>query len=353
MSRNLAVKVEGLERAYSRLLSVERDLHGACRLTTLSPDQDTAEIEVYLLHYRRGEEFPRSTRRVHRFRISHTRGSDGRRPVFVLEAKRLRRRVYELRLSRDGRSIDAATIHIPRSRRGLFVIPLLLLLVAGSVALVGRCTGGERSAVASSGSEEETGRSIRRDTTRPEAETPRTDSTPPRSTSPQSTTADEGAPVPENSPLSQELPDRTGQSAAPDDTPSSASIDQNRSIADTAPPDEVIVPATENQTVYFRPDSVSLTPEGRRVLNSLRERLTGREVETIIVEGHTALYGNEAGREMISTGRVRSVVEYLNLPAGMSIDRKAYGASRPVTRATEEQQLNRRAEIIVTYRRDE
>ncbi|MFP4153295.1 MAG: OmpA family protein [Alkalispirochaeta sp.] len=352
MSRNLAVKVEGLERAYSRLLSVERDLHGACRLTTLSPDQDTAEIEVYLLHYRRGEEFPRSTRRVHRFRISHTRGSDGRRPVFVLEAKRLRRRVYELRLSRDGRSIDAATIHIPRSRRGLFVIPLLLLLVAGSVALVGRCTGGERSAVASSGSEEDTGRSIRRDTTRPEAEAPDTDSTPPRSTSPQSTTADEGAPAPENSALSQEPPERTGRSAA-DDTPSSSSIDQNGSIADTAPPDEVIVPATENETVYFRPDSVSLTPEGRRVLDSLRERLTGWEAETITLEGHTALYGNEAGREMISTGRVRSVLEYLNLPAGMSIDRRAYGATRPVTRATEEQQLNRRVEIIVTYRRDE
>ncbi|MFW5795783.1 MAG: OmpA family protein [Alkalispirochaeta sp.] len=351
MSRNLAVKVEGLERAYSRLLSVERDLHGACRLTTLSPDQDTAEIEVYLLHYRRGEEFPRSTRRVHRFRISHTRGSDGRRPVFVLEAKRLRRRVYELRLSRDGRSIDAATIHIPRSRRGLFVIPLLLLLVAGSVALVGRCTGGERSAVASSGSEEDTGRSIRRDTTRPEAEAPDTDSTPPRSTSPQSTTADEGAPAPENPALSQEPPERTGRSA--DDTPSSSSIDQNGSIADTAPPDEVIVPATENETVYFRPDSVSLTPEGRRVLDSLRERLTGWEAETITLEGHTALYGNEAGREMISTGRVRSVLEYLNLPAGMSIDRRAYGATRPVTRATEEQQLNRRVEIIVTYRRDE
>jgi outer membrane protein OmpA-like peptidoglycan-associated protein len=95
-----------------------------------------------------------------------------------------------------------------------------------------------------------------------------------------------------------------------------------------------------------------LTSEGRRVLDSLSEELSSGEIITITVEGHTALYGNEAGREMISTGRVRSVLEYLDLPDGVPVERRAYGATRPVSRAAEEQQLNRRAEIIVTYRRD-
>jgi len=322
MSRILAVKVERLDRTFTPLVAAKRDIRGACRLTTLSPDQETAEIEVYLLDYRRGASSPRSTRRVHRFRVSHTRGSDGQRPVFVLEAKRLRRRIFELRLSRDGRPIDAATVRVPPSRRAALAVPLLLLLAAATAAIVGRCTGGDQSqpAPVAVGNTRNGDRPV--DPPRPPAERPPAE-TPATGTTPQP---------------------RSASSPSEDSTPKG---NENAPVAET------IVRETVRETVYFLPDSVALTSDGRRTLDSFRERLGTGEIITITIEGHTALYGNEAGREMISTGRIRSVVEYLDLPEDLSVERRAYGATRPVSRAAEEQQLNRRAEIIATYRRGE
>ncbi|MFA7567501.1 MAG: hypothetical protein WCY01_10775, partial [Alkalispirochaeta sp.] len=79
-------------------------------------------------------------------------------------------------------------------------------------------------------------------------------------------------------------------------------------------------------------------------------------IGAVIVEGHTALFGSEAGREQISSGRIQAVLTYAE-NAGWSPKeppiRRVLGASAPVTRSQDDQHLNRRAEITVTYREDD
>ncbi len=68
----------------------------------------------------------------------------------------------------------------------------------------------------------------------------------------------------------------------------------------------------------------------------------------VMVEGHSAPFGSEAGREEISRGRAERVAEYLathGWPSSIPLDVVWRGAEQPVTLDPESQYLNRRVEI--------
>ena len=91
-------------------------------------------------------------------------------------------------------------------------------------------------------------------------------------------------------------------------------------------------------------------------MSELVSELEPHTVVSVVVEGHTALFGNEAGREMISVGRIEAVTQYLESYVALdeeTLEARVVGALEPVTTATAQQELNRRAEVSVTFRRDE
>jgi outer membrane protein OmpA-like peptidoglycan-associated protein len=103
--------------------------------------------------------------------------------------------------------------------------------------------------------------------------------------------------------------------------------------------------------IQFMPDSAEL-PEAEKVkLRELAAVLSRFTDVDLLVTGYTALAGNEAGRERISTERARVVANFLR-SSGLrseSITVRGHGARKPLgDNATEEgRAINRRVEITV------
>lgn len=100
--------------------------------------------------------------------------------------------------------------------------------------------------------------------------------------------------------------------------------------------------------VYFNPESASLTDDTLEALSDIADRLSGHDLQ-VRVDGHTAIAGSMEGRVQLSRRRAEAVREYL---VGEGIDPErfselnAFGAARPVTRDLDDQDRNRRVEII-------
>lgn len=341
MPRFLGVKLQRARRPYSRLVNVGDAKEGVSRVTTLSPRQERAEIEVYLLSTpRRSSLPPREVALLHRFSVPGTRRDDETRPILLVRARRVHGRRYELVVTADGRRIDAQTVTVPR-RRGA-----LIAGVAGVVAIIGLASllmiglfaprdGGPTAPVAT---QTEANRAPAA------AQTESTESAEPTESAAAAESSDDPEPPPNREPIS--------ESEGPAATGSAESTDSQEAVeVEAATEVEAALPETRRETVYFFPDSVALTRSGRGTLDELLTFLADHDVEEIVVEGHTALFGNEAGRAMISTGRIDAVRAYLRtngVSPNTPIRERPRGAEAPVTRADDQQHLNRRAEIIVT-----
>jgi outer membrane protein OmpA-like peptidoglycan-associated protein len=120
-----------------------------------------------------------------------------------------------------------------------------------------------------------------------------------------------------------------------------------------APPEEPApAPVTETVTVYFEPNRSRLIDEARDTLDTLLSILEEFEELSVRIEGHCALRGSEQGRIELSDERSAAVRRYLRdsgwTPEG-ALEVEGYGGQRPVTLSEEDQYLNRRVEITVTY----
>jgi outer membrane protein OmpA-like peptidoglycan-associated protein len=107
----------------------------------------------------------------------------------------------------------------------------------------------------------------------------------------------------------------------------------------------------EEFTVYFGPDDSVLQPAERDKLIRVAELLAPYPGNRIIISGHTALAGTEAGRERISRERAQAVRDFLvvcGLEAGR-IETFWYSARQPAASnsSNEGRARNRRVEIIV------
>jgi len=104
--------------------------------------------------------------------------------------------------------------------------------------------------------------------------------------------------------------------------------------------------------IRFQPDSARMLPGEQQKLDRVAEILMRYPDRDIMVSGHTALAGTEAGRMSLSQDRARAVAEYLLSRNVRTADRmvtRGFGAERPVAdNNTEEgRRLNRRVEITI------
>jgi outer membrane protein OmpA-like peptidoglycan-associated protein len=114
--------------------------------------------------------------------------------------------------------------------------------------------------------------------------------------------------------------------------------------------DEGIAISLEN--VQFQPDSAELMPSEQLKLAQIAEILRRYPDRDILVGGHTALAGTEAGREQLSWDRAAAAADYLIAGKVRSPDRvmvRGYGATQPLgDNDTEEgRRRNRRVEITI------
>jgi outer membrane protein OmpA-like peptidoglycan-associated protein len=114
--------------------------------------------------------------------------------------------------------------------------------------------------------------------------------------------------------------------------------------------DEGVVISLEN--IQFDPDSAVLRPGERPKLDRIAEILMKYPNRDILVGGHTALAGTEAGRLQLSLERAGAVADYLlgkNVRTPERVVIRGYGAERPVAdnRTEEGMRRNRRVEITI------
>jgi outer membrane protein OmpA-like peptidoglycan-associated protein len=114
--------------------------------------------------------------------------------------------------------------------------------------------------------------------------------------------------------------------------------------------EEGVVISLDN--IRFMPDSVELLEEEKVKLWKISLILVQYPARKILVGGHTAMAGDEAGRLRISVERARQVADFLislGVRQAEDITVWGYGAERPLgNNATEEgQAINRRVEIIL------
>lgn len=106
------------------------------------------------------------------------------------------------------------------------------------------------------------------------------------------------------------------------------------------------------EDVRFEPDSAVLLPEEKTKLDRVAAILRRYADRDLLVAGHTALAGTEAGRKKLSEERARAVADYLVSAGARPPERvvtRGYGATMPVAdNATEEgKKKNRRVVITI------
>jgi outer membrane protein OmpA-like peptidoglycan-associated protein len=106
------------------------------------------------------------------------------------------------------------------------------------------------------------------------------------------------------------------------------------------------------ENINFPPDSAYLWPEERKKLDKIAEILQRYPDRDLLIVGHTALAGTEAGRKKLSEDRARAVGEYLlskDVRKENQIMYRGMGAAQPIADNQTEagRRRNRRVEIKI------
>jgi len=106
------------------------------------------------------------------------------------------------------------------------------------------------------------------------------------------------------------------------------------------------------ENIQFLPDSATLRQSEKVKLDKLAQILSHYPERDILVAGHTALAGTEAGRQQLSLERAQSVGGYLLEKNVRTADRmmiQGFGAEKPIADNTTEagRERNRRVEITI------
>jgi len=118
------------------------------------------------------------------------------------------------------------------------------------------------------------------------------------------------------------------------------------------PPEPNPLPAPDPGGVLFQPNSPVLTDLAKSKLDKITITLSAGTMTLKMVRGHCALYGTEEGRQILSKERAQAVTDYLlNRGANLSDETEiiGVGATMPLTRDQNLQELNRRVEIHYYY----
>ena len=107
--------------------------------------------------------------------------------------------------------------------------------------------------------------------------------------------------------------------------------------------------------VLFALDKSDLTQNTFRLLDSLCGRLFGKQIDSLVIEGHTDSTGTIAHNQKLSLDRALSVANYIRsklLSRALLITSRGLASERPVAdnRTADGRQLNRRVEIFIYIR---
>jgi outer membrane protein OmpA-like peptidoglycan-associated protein len=129
------------------------------------------------------------------------------------------------------------------------------------------------------------------------------------------------------------------------------------------PPDPPEIDRTVLQTidtlilhdVLFATDKSELSRKSFRLLDSLCNSLLGKQIDSLVIEGHTDSTGSVSHNEKLSKERAMSVANYIGgklLLRQQLITTRGWGSQKPVAdnRTTDGRQLNRRVEIFIYIR---
>lgn len=371
---------------YVSLLSLTSRASGRLPLTTIAPRQRRAIVRVSVL--KNGTPTP-----VGEITVSGAELSADSHPQIDLEARHNGRGQVELRLFVNGRRYTSRRVDVSRFLQRdsgstwlvATAAAVILLAIAAAVFLLVRDVG-EQPRVASAveqpssrpsdgdsqaaGSDQVTQNAGERAAPRPEAPQPTTTS-PDRGTEQTPAEADADprtrqAPVDADAQNQQapadESADSTGPEVAagesvgdtvrarqPDDRAADAGLPTSQQPAFDGPVDDVVPPRVDDPViVYFLPDSSEILPEVRARLRRLYAVLAEHPNYRLVIEGHCAIAGSEAGRAEISQNRaenVRAVLAGLGWEFDPNARVTGLGATEPLTLDTSQQYLNRRVEI--------
>lgn len=379
----LELGVEVDNTRYVSLLSLTSRATGRLPLTTIAPRQRRAIVRVAVL--RNGTPTP-----VGEITVSGAALSADTHPQIDLEARYNGRAQVELRLFVNGRRYTSRRVDVSRflqreSGSTWLVVAAaaaILLAVAVGVFLLVRDVG-EQPRVATPVqrplSEPSDGDSAAADsgpvspsageraTPRPDVPQPTTPSRDHENQQAEVEARTQQDPVEADS-RDQQVPaeadepaDSTGPAVATDepagdairaeqpDDSATADAPSTQQPAFGGPVDDVLPPRADDPViVYFLPDSSEILPEVRARLRRLYAVLAEHRDYRLVIEGHCAIAGSEAGRAEISRNRAQNVRAVL-AGLGWEFDPNArvtgLGATEPLTLDTSQQYLNRRVEI--------
>ena len=106
------------------------------------------------------------------------------------------------------------------------------------------------------------------------------------------------------------------------------------------------------EDINFLPESDVLVPKEQEKLSKIAKILINYPDKDLLISGHTALAGTEAGRQLLSERRARAVGEFLLNLGVREVNQLVYrglGAREPVAdnATTEGRKKNRRVEIMI------
>ncbi len=318
-----SIQVEIEHRRYVEIVPARRDARGRLYITTMEPGQHRALIKLFV--ERRGRRTPLQTIDIRDLPADPQRRLPMDLTSRILPGGRMRVRLYVEGKLFIERMVPVGHLLGP-SRSLLAALALLALLALGSVFWMLRTTFGPVD--------------------EPPAEVAVEQEEP-------------GEPVTPEPEVDAAEPDRPDEPVDPDDISDPepeavAEIDPEEEpevAAELDPeidPDDEPAIAPEVHTVRFSPESANLRAAERVKLVSVAERLSQHDL-TVRLDGHTAIAGSTEGRRALSRRRAETVRDFL-LSEGIDAERfveiRALGASKPLTRDPDEQQLNRRVEIV-------
>ncbi len=312
MDSQLYVQIEN--KSLIPFFDLAKDVSRSLTLTTIKDYQRKAIVTIY------SRNPDGSNRKLRQFSLDPIPPAPAGEPKIGLRTRKSGARTAELTLSLNRKFIAGGSVKLP----GVFPWKPVLLILLLILLLTGAGWGIMRLAASAGTPAAATGQVSK------EPATPTPKAAPAASPAP--------APAPEITPAPTAI-----------SSPESGGAKAVQVAPEPVPPPEprpLVPPSAVKKTIYFTPDSAVLTADARRILSTLIPELKKYPDTGIEISGHCAPHGTEQGRQELSLMRAEAVASYLK-QNGLTVDKvSGLGARFPATNDLEQQNLNRRVEIL-------
>ncbi len=351
MTESIGVEIE--HQHYALFLDLRKDVQNELALTTISDNQKKAAIKVYL--FSEGKKIP-----VKEIVISPLPPKPAGEIKITLKGRLEKKRHLRLAVLFGKKQVHTSSTDLNkyRNKRSLWWIPVLLFVILGAAAGVVFGTGitgrqaetadaavenGKEGSVAS---KEKTSKTVKtgekqtvQETEADEAEEKKA----PEAAEDEATTEAPLAKAAEDEATTEAPLAKAAEDEATTEAPETAKT----AVEEPSPE----IPAeTIQRTVYFQPESASLTRETRSALLQVLELLNRYKDAKVEIIGHCALFPTEIERKALSLERAEAVYTFLvtnGWKPEIPPDMRGLGGDSPAASGEHRQHLNRRVEVVI------